>query len=162
MNRLKLELDTGPRHSSLRPEDVDRRRLRGLVGLLVDELPPRQREVFQLSEMQGLGSSEIAEILGLAPVSVRAALLKARRALRKKMLDRHPEFVEEYVSKHGAGNPQLVLSSFAEDGQQTIAGIEGRIRQVFLEQGREDSNGVMYQDIVKKVRGSKIPLKQRP
>jgi hypothetical protein len=68
------------------------------------------------------------------------------------------EFIEEYVSRHGAGNPQLVLPSFAEDGQQTIAGIEGRIRQVFYEAGKKDSNGVVYQDIVRKVRDSKIPF----
>ena len=98
MNRLKVELKAGPTHSSQRPGDVDRQRLRGLIGVLVDELPPRQREVFQLSEMQGLSSPEIGEILELAPTSVRAALLKARRSLRKKMLERHPEFVEEYVS----------------------------------------------------------------
>jgi RNA polymerase sigma-70 factor (ECF subfamily) len=98
MNRLEVELNAGPGYSSQRPGDVDRQRLRGLLRVLVDELPPRQREVFQLSEMQGLSSPEIGEILELAPASVRAALLKARRSLRKKMLERHPEFVEEYVS----------------------------------------------------------------
>ncbi|MGD2120766.1 MAG: RNA polymerase sigma factor [Gemmatimonadota bacterium] len=98
MNRLKVEMEAGPKYSSQRPGNVDRQRLRGLLGVFVDELPPRQREVFQLSEMQGLTSPEIGEILDLAPASVRAALLKARRSLRKKMLEHHPEFVQEYVS----------------------------------------------------------------
>jgi len=29
---------------------------------------------------------------------VRVALLKARRALRRKILEKHPEFVEEYLA----------------------------------------------------------------
>jgi RNA polymerase sigma-70 factor (ECF subfamily) len=98
MDGFKARQDAGPRHSAQEPTDLDRKRIRGLIGTLVLELPPRQREVFQLSEFQGLGSSEIGKILGLAPGSVRAALLKARRSLRRRMLEQHPEFVEEYVS----------------------------------------------------------------
>jgi RNA polymerase sigma-70 factor (ECF subfamily) len=98
MNRLRIEVTGRPSHSSQPPADLDRQRLRGIIAVFVDELPPRQREVFHLSEMQGLGSPEIGKILGMAPTSVRAALLKARRSLRKKILERHPEFVEEYVS----------------------------------------------------------------
>jgi RNA polymerase sigma-70 factor (ECF subfamily) len=98
MNRYKVRQDAGPRYSTQESAEVDQKRIRGLIGAFMEELPPRQREVFQLSELQGLGSTEIGEILGLAPGSVRAALLKARRSLRKKLLEQHPEFVEEYVS----------------------------------------------------------------
>jgi RNA polymerase sigma-70 factor (ECF subfamily) len=98
MDRLKARSDIGQRHSAQEPTDVDRKRIRGIISAFVEGLPARQREVFQLSEFQGLGSSEIGDILGIAPGSVRAALLKARRSLRKKMLEQHPEFVEEYVS----------------------------------------------------------------
>ena len=98
MERFKTRQEAGQRYSAPEPTDLDRRRIHGLISAFVNELPPRQREVFQLSELQGLGSPEIGEILGLAPGSVRAALLKARRSLRKRMLEQHPEFVEEYVS----------------------------------------------------------------
>jgi len=38
---------------------------------------------------------EIAERLGIEPVSVRAHLFKARRALRARILESHPELVED-------------------------------------------------------------------
>jgi RNA polymerase sigma-70 factor (ECF subfamily) len=78
--------------------DVDRQRLGAVLTAFLRELPPRQREVFQLSELQGLSSPEVGELLGVEPVSVRAALLKARRTLRRRILEQHPEFVEEYLS----------------------------------------------------------------
>lgn len=77
---------------------VDRKRLGDLIVAFVHELPQRQREVFQMSDLQGLSSPEIGAILELDAGSVRAALLKARRALRRKILEKHPEFVEEYLS----------------------------------------------------------------
>jgi DNA-directed RNA polymerase specialized sigma24 family protein len=50
-----------------------------------------------MAEIQGLTSPEIGQILGLEPGSVRAALFKARRTLRRRILDQHPELVEEYA-----------------------------------------------------------------
>ena len=76
---------------------IDRGKIRSVVTTFLEELPQRQREVFQLSEFQGLGSLEIAEILNVEPGSVRAALFKARRKLRGKILARHPELVQEYA-----------------------------------------------------------------
>ena len=98
MNRFKAEI--GDLHSPPAPDDtqVDRRRLGSLISAFVGELPARQREVFQMADLQGLSSTEIGAILELDPGSVRAALLKARRSLRRKILDEHPEFVEEYLS----------------------------------------------------------------
>ena len=57
--------------------------------------PLRQREVFDLVELQGLTSSEAAARLGIEAVSVRAHLFKARRALRAHILSHHPELAEE-------------------------------------------------------------------
>jgi len=76
---------------------VDQGRMASIVRTFLRKLPPRQREVFQMAELQGLTSPEIGELLGLDPGSVRAALFKARRTLRKMILDHHPEFVEEYT-----------------------------------------------------------------
>jgi RNA polymerase sigma-70 factor (ECF subfamily) len=76
---------------------IDEGRVRELVTGFLTELPQRQREVFQMAELQGLSSQEIGEVLGLGPGGVRAALFKARRTLRKRILAHHPEFVEEYL-----------------------------------------------------------------
>ncbi len=104
MNRLKGEL-SGPggaaagrgELSAAAEARIDRARIGRLISTFVGELPERQREVFQLSEFQGMSSPEIGLILGLEPGAVRAALFKARRTLRVKILDAHPEFVEEYL-----------------------------------------------------------------
>lgn len=76
---------------------LDREHLGDVLNTFVSDLPQRQREVFQLSELQGLTSVEIGGILRLNPGSVRAALLKARRTLRRRILEIHPELAEEYL-----------------------------------------------------------------
>lgn len=70
--------------------------LRRVVGELFRELPLRQREVFYLVDIEGNDAVDIAPRLGLQPVTVRAHLFRARRALRSKILQRHPEIAEEY------------------------------------------------------------------
>ena len=67
----------------------------GRVRTLFRELPLRQREVFDLVELQGLTSLEAAERLGIEAVSVRAHLFRARRALRARILEAQPHLVEE-------------------------------------------------------------------
>jgi RNA polymerase sigma-70 factor (ECF subfamily) len=90
--RALLAPDPAPR-----PDTVgDRHRLRGVIGAFFHDLPPRQREVFDLAELQGLAANEIAARLGIEPVSVRAHLFKARRALRERILASHPELAEEW------------------------------------------------------------------
>ena len=61
---------------------------------LFRELPRRQREIFYLADLEGFAPVEIAERLGMNPVTVRAHLLRARRALRARLLERHPELTE--------------------------------------------------------------------
>jgi RNA polymerase sigma-70 factor (ECF subfamily) len=58
-------------------------------------LPARQREVLALVDLEGWPATVVAERLGIAPATVRVHLLRARRALRSWILDRHPELVEE-------------------------------------------------------------------
>ncbi len=64
------------------------------VRLLYERLPARQREVFDLADLQGFAPSEIGEMLGMNPVTVRANLCKARRAIRAKLLERFPDIAE--------------------------------------------------------------------
>jgi RNA polymerase sigma-70 factor (ECF subfamily) len=76
-------------------ELVGRGELAGVVRTFFRELPPRQREVFDLADLQGLPSPEIAARLGIEPVSVRAHLFKARRALRARILEAYPLLAED-------------------------------------------------------------------
>lgn len=76
-------------------EGAHRERVMTRILECFQALPDRQREVFDLADLQGLSSSEIAERLDLRPSSVRVSLLKARRAIRRKMLEHDPELVEE-------------------------------------------------------------------
>ena len=62
-----------------------------LVRTYLEELPTRQREVLDLVDMQGFAPAEVAEMLDLNAATVRTNLFKARRAVRKKVLERHPE-----------------------------------------------------------------------
>lgn len=74
---------------------LDRDRLTAVVLAFFDELPERQREVFDLCDLQGHGPTEVADMLGIEPVSVRGSLFKARRTLRARILEEHPELVED-------------------------------------------------------------------
>jgi RNA polymerase sigma-70 factor (ECF subfamily) len=62
---------------------------------LLDTLPERQREAFELIELQGMSSAEAGELLGIEPVSVRAHLHRARRALRTLILANHPHLAPD-------------------------------------------------------------------
>jgi RNA polymerase sigma-70 factor (ECF subfamily) len=80
------------------PEDhlLDSGKLEAVVMQHLRALPPRQREVFALADVEGYAPSEIAIMLDVEPVTVRTNLLKARRALREKILAQQPKLMEEY------------------------------------------------------------------
>ena len=56
------------------------------------ELPPNERMVFLLREIEGLSSPEVAEILDCRESTVRNHLFNARKYLRKELLTRYPEY----------------------------------------------------------------------
>ena len=66
-----------------------------LVKALFVELPERQREIFDLVDLQDWSPVEVSQALNMKPVTVRAHLHRARRAMRKRILERHPELMEE-------------------------------------------------------------------
>lgn len=51
-------------------------------------LPGRQREIFDLVELQGRAAPEVAELLALSDSTVRVHLLRARRTIRERVLAR--------------------------------------------------------------------------
>jgi RNA polymerase sigma-70 factor (ECF subfamily) len=94
----RLELLDPPPTSTTTREDFDHATLAELVLRYFDELPARQREVFEMSDIQGLNATEIADRLGMKAVTVRANLFKARRTIRLRMLEHHSKLLEEYHS----------------------------------------------------------------
>lgn len=71
-------------------------RLGEAVRDYLTSLPPRQREVLELIDHEGLSAVDVAEMLEIEPVSVRANLFKARKAVRREMLKRYPELLGGY------------------------------------------------------------------
>ncbi len=55
------------------------------VQLALRELPPRCREVFELSRVNGLRYAEIAEALGISQKTVEAQMGKALRIMRERL-----------------------------------------------------------------------------
>lgn len=74
---------------------IDRERALALIYESVGELPLRQREIFDLCDLQGHSPTDAADILGLKPVSVRANLFKARASIRRRILLTHPRYSEQ-------------------------------------------------------------------
>lgn len=80
---------------ALDPVDrIDLDRTMTLVHHYFNELPDRQRLVFDLVDFQGFTPAEIADMLDMEQVTVRANLFKARRAIRMRILRDHPELLE--------------------------------------------------------------------
>jgi RNA polymerase sigma-70 factor (ECF subfamily) len=73
---------------------VDRERASTVIHELFAKLPRRQREIFDLVDLQGFSPTEAAERTGMKPVSVRANLFKARKAIREDLLATHPSYRE--------------------------------------------------------------------
>ena len=79
-------------------EADDVRRLQQLVATHLAALSPRQREVFELVELRGVSVSEAAARLGIEASTVRVLLLRARRTIRVRMLEAHPDLLGDYRS----------------------------------------------------------------
>ena len=76
--------------------DAERSELGDLLKASFRDLPRRQREVFDLVELQGIPATQAAEILGIRATSVRGNLFKARRNLRRRILDVWPDVREDW------------------------------------------------------------------
>jgi RNA polymerase sigma-70 factor (ECF subfamily) len=98
--RLTLKLVREARPESHDPrgdeEVTDERRASDLVRVFLEELSDRQREVFDLVDLQGFGPVEVSVMLGMEPVTVRSHLFRARKAIRRRILENCPELVEGY------------------------------------------------------------------
>jgi len=66
------------------PEDeCFKSELYGYLMHFLEDLPPASRNAFQLRDLDGLTTSEVAQILGVADVTVKAHVSRARAKLRR-------------------------------------------------------------------------------
>jgi len=70
-------------------EDVEKKmidsELGSLITTLTDELTPKQKIVFTLSDLEDLETEEIVQITGMTASQIKSNLFLARQALRKKI-----------------------------------------------------------------------------
>jgi RNA polymerase sigma factor (sigma-70 family) len=62
-------------------------RVVGMIGCFLLELPVRQRELFDLIDLQGFTPAEVAEMLDMHPGTVRVHLFRARKRIRGWLLE---------------------------------------------------------------------------
>ncbi len=90
--RLAEKAEWLARAETSRPDDpldqIEMKRTLRLIRTLMRELPMRQREVFDLVDLQGLKPREAADLLEMNPNTLRVHLFRARRKMRKEMLAR--------------------------------------------------------------------------
>jgi RNA polymerase sigma-70 factor, ECF subfamily len=95
---VSLDDDAVQRTLSSSTEDrltqIDEAQSVALIRLLFVELPPRQRELIDLVDTQGFKTVEAAEMMEIEPETARVHLMRARRTLRSRMLELHPERFE--------------------------------------------------------------------
>lgn len=96
--RRKLEQLTVLERSETEPHrELESLHLANLAARALDffqDLPEQQRVIFDLVDLQGMTPAEVADLSGMNRSTVRAHLFKARRTIRRRMLEAHPEMVE--------------------------------------------------------------------
>lgn len=82
----RLRVEIGPLYTDrvLSPDSDDTLDVRRHVN----ELREEDRELIYMAYWEDLSRNEIAEILGISPITVRVRLLRARRALQAKLIER--------------------------------------------------------------------------
>ena len=71
--------------------------------------------------------------------------------------ERLTEFIRRYVEVHAPGNPQTVMNSYAPDGSITRENVEGRVRQLALEESRRLGRGeISYRRIMEFVKAEGV------
>ena len=84
---LKLE-DVVPDLEAASPEErVEDRELRGAIAAALAEMPATWRRALLLRHAEGLGSTELAEALGLRAAEVERILEQARARVRRRVAE---------------------------------------------------------------------------
>jgi RNA polymerase sigma-70 factor (ECF subfamily) len=86
-------------------ENTERREI---FQQIVDELNPRQKMAFVLCDLQGLSSSEAAEIIDCPQVTLRWYLHEARKKIRNAVQTRFPEYFVKGKKHRGSNKSKKV------------------------------------------------------
>lgn len=87
---VRLETQRRLERQSTADTADDKELLRRILG----ELPRRQYEVIVLRHLQGMSFEQIADVLAIAPTTVRVHVRAGRETLRRLMLKRDPDWFE--------------------------------------------------------------------
>jgi len=75
-----------PRNWDYMPEErFDSAEMRAQIQQAVDALPPQQREVITLRDVEGLSSEEVCNVLGISETNQRVLLHRARTKVRRAL-----------------------------------------------------------------------------
>ena len=85
--RRESETEIEALYDSPLPADqpIIARELADAVQIAFEDLPPRCREIFELSRIHGLKYAEIAQSLGISQKTVEAQMGKALRVMRERL-----------------------------------------------------------------------------
>ena len=72
---------------------MENQRAAALVRSYLTELPARQRELIELIDQGEYTVGEAAALMAIQPATARVHLLRARRTIRARMLELHPELI---------------------------------------------------------------------
>lgn len=80
-------VDANPSYSADEGARLDREAAARTVEALMMRLPVAQRCAFDLVDLQGFAAAEAAEMLGLKAATLRVNLMRARRTIRRQLLE---------------------------------------------------------------------------
>lgn len=90
---VKLHIQSGFEDRARRDKArLHEREIMSIFQELATDLTEKQRMVFLLREVEGLPSKEVSEIVGCRESTVRNHLFNARKLLRKKLVEKYPEY----------------------------------------------------------------------
>ncbi|MDY0881870.1 RNA polymerase sigma factor [Dongia soli] len=78
-----------------------RREIRGLIEQAIDTLPAHFRAVFVLRAVEQMSIEETADLLGIAPATVKTRLHRANKLLRQKLSDRLESILDDVFAFAG-------------------------------------------------------------
>jgi len=89
------------------------RELGTLLEAAVDDLPDGSREVFMLREVEGLSTTEAAQVLGVSEDVVKTRLSRARATLRRDLYERAGLAASNAFTFHQSRCDRIVAAVFA-------------------------------------------------
>jgi RNA polymerase sigma-70 factor, ECF subfamily len=106
-----------PKSSAPDPERLAfARELGALLEAAVDNLPDGSREVFMLRQIEGMSTSETADVLGVTEDVVKTRLSRARAALRRDLQERAGLAAENAFTFHQSRCDRIVAAVFERIG----------------------------------------------